>query len=98
MAFSATHRRRPAASRNLTDMGASASGAGQDADEEARRRLDAYTYLSAPERLEHVAINAGFLRNAAGRSCRPGHHGEAASEHWFRRGAPTLLRSGSNSW
>ncbi|WP_415937964.1 TIGR02677 family protein [Streptomyces sp. 039-1] len=41
-------------------MGASASGAGQDADEEARRRLNAYTYLSAPERLEHVAIMRVF--------------------------------------
>ncbi|GHE07288.1 TIGR02677 family protein [Streptomyces alanosinicus] len=41
-------------------MGASASGAGQDADEEARRRLDAYVYLSAPERLEHVAIMRVF--------------------------------------
>ncbi|GGW74089.1 TIGR02677 family protein [Streptomyces griseoloalbus] len=41
-------------------MGASASGAAQDADEEARRRLNAYTYLSAPERLEHVAIMRVF--------------------------------------
>ncbi|WTA33639.1 DUF2397 domain-containing protein (plasmid) [Streptomyces chartreusis] len=41
-------------------MGASASGAGQDADEEARRRLNAYTYLSGPERLEHVAIMRVF--------------------------------------
>ncbi|MFJ6568832.1 TIGR02677 family protein [Streptomyces sp. NPDC091292] len=41
-------------------MGASASDAGQDADEEARRRLTAYTYLSAPERLEHVAIMRVF--------------------------------------
>ncbi|MFJ6659660.1 TIGR02677 family protein [Streptomyces sp. NPDC091377] len=41
-------------------MGASASGAGQDADEEARRRLNAYTYLSAPERLEHIAIMRVF--------------------------------------
>ncbi|WNE98881.1 TIGR02677 family protein [Streptomyces luomodiensis] len=41
-------------------MGASASGAGQDCDEEARRRLNAYTYLSAPERLEHVAIMRVF--------------------------------------
>ncbi|GGV70245.1 hypothetical protein GCM10010294_28210 [Streptomyces griseoloalbus] len=58
--FSATHRRRPYAPRNLTGMGASASGAAQDADEEARRRLNAYTYLSAPERLEHVAIMRVF--------------------------------------
>ncbi|MEU6709303.1 TIGR02677 family protein [Streptomyces wuyuanensis] len=41
-------------------MGESASGAAQDADEEARRRLNAYTYLSAPERLEHVAIMRVF--------------------------------------
>ncbi|MER5597990.1 TIGR02677 family protein [Streptomyces sp. NPDC002265] len=41
-------------------MGAPASGAAQDADEEARRRLNAYTYLSAPERLEHVAIMRVF--------------------------------------
>ncbi|MER7816230.1 TIGR02677 family protein [Streptomyces sp. NPDC096153] len=41
-------------------MRASASGAAQDADEEARRRLNAYTYLSAPERLEHVAIMRVF--------------------------------------
>ncbi|MFE0802422.1 TIGR02677 family protein [Streptomyces sp. NPDC058812] len=41
-------------------MGASVSGAGQDADEETRRRLNAYTYLSAPERLEHVAIMRVF--------------------------------------
>lgn len=41
-------------------MGAAASGAGQDADGEARRRLNAYTYLSAPERLEHVAIMRVF--------------------------------------
>ncbi|MEU1535818.1 TIGR02677 family protein [Streptomyces fagopyri] len=41
-------------------MGASASGSGQDANEEARRRLNAYTYLSAPERLEHVAIMRVF--------------------------------------
>ena len=60
MAFSATHRWRPHAPRNLTGMGASVSGAGQEADEEARRRLNAYTYLSAPERLEHVAIMRVF--------------------------------------
>lgn len=60
VAFSATHRRRPCAPRNLAGMGASASGAAQDADEEARRRLNAYTYLSAPERLEHVAIMRVF--------------------------------------
>ncbi|GAQ64025.1 TIGR02677 family protein [Streptomyces scabiei] len=41
-------------------MGASVSGSGQDADEETRRRLNAYTYLSAPERLEHVAIMRVF--------------------------------------
>ncbi|MET7458244.1 TIGR02677 family protein [Streptomyces sp. NPDC005574] len=41
-------------------MGASVSDAAQDADEEARRRLNAYTYLSAPERLEHVAIMRVF--------------------------------------
>ncbi|SCD34076.1 TIGR02677 family protein [Streptomyces sp. PpalLS-921] len=41
-------------------MGASESGPGQDSDEEARRRLNAYTYLSAPERLEHVAIMRVF--------------------------------------
>ncbi|WP_328680769.1 DUF2397 family protein [Streptomyces sp. NBC_00343] len=41
-------------------MGASASAAAQDADEEARRQLNAYTYLSAPERLEHVAIMRVF--------------------------------------
>ncbi|MHC0429471.1 TIGR02677 family protein [Streptomyces sp. O3] len=41
-------------------MGASVSGAGQDADEETRRRLNAYTYLSAPERLEHIAIMRVF--------------------------------------
>ncbi|GAA0494648.1 TIGR02677 family protein [Streptomyces olivaceiscleroticus] len=29
-------------------------------DNEARRRLDAYTYLSAPERLEHIAIMRVF--------------------------------------
>ncbi|MGW4513952.1 DUF2397 domain-containing protein [Streptomyces sp. NPDC004393] len=31
-----------------------------EADGEARRRLDAYTYLSAPERLEHLAIMRVF--------------------------------------
>ncbi|MFJ2475499.1 TIGR02677 family protein [Streptomyces sp. NPDC087659] len=41
-------------------MRASASGAAEDAGEEARRRLNAYTYLSAPERLEHVAIMRVF--------------------------------------
>ncbi|MFB7998972.1 TIGR02677 family protein [Streptomyces sp. NPDC056002] len=41
-------------------MGVSASGAAQDADEEARRRLNAYSYLSAPERLEHIAIMRVF--------------------------------------
>ncbi|MBL1093127.1 MULTISPECIES: TIGR02677 family protein [Streptomyces] len=41
-------------------MGASASGARQVADEETRRRLNVYTYLSAPERLEHVAIMRVF--------------------------------------
>ncbi|MFF1379386.1 TIGR02677 family protein [Streptomyces sp. NPDC058308] len=41
-------------------MEGSASGAVQDADEETRRRLNAYTYLSAPERLEHVAIMRVF--------------------------------------
>ncbi|WP_433546452.1 TIGR02677 family protein [Streptomyces sp. CA-294286] len=41
-------------------MGASASGAGQDAGEGTRRRLDAYAYLSAPERLEHLAIMRVF--------------------------------------
>lgn len=60
MAFSAAHRRRPAAPRNLTGMGASAFGAGQDGDEGVRRRLDAYAYLSAPERLEHLAIMRVF--------------------------------------
>jgi uncharacterized protein (TIGR02677 family) len=34
--------------------------AAQDAHSEARRRLDAYTYLSAPERLEHLAIMRVF--------------------------------------
>ncbi|GAA1926967.1 hypothetical protein GCM10009716_38810 [Streptomyces sodiiphilus] len=42
-------------------MEAPVSGASPDAgDDEARRRLDAYTYLSAPERLEHVAIMRVF--------------------------------------
>ncbi|WP_051823237.1 TIGR02677 family protein [Streptomyces sp. NRRL S-1448] len=41
-------------------MGASASGASHVADEETRRRLNVYTYLSAPERLEHVAIMRVF--------------------------------------
>ncbi|MEU9737037.1 TIGR02677 family protein [Streptomyces sp. NPDC048002] len=41
-------------------MGVSAADAGQGADEEARRRLEAYSYLSAPERLEHVAIMRVF--------------------------------------
>ncbi|MEU7305687.1 TIGR02677 family protein [Streptomyces sp. NPDC007206] len=36
--------------------GASPNAATQDVQNEARRRLDAYTYLSAPERLEHLAI------------------------------------------
>ncbi|GAA3783932.1 hypothetical protein GCM10022206_24010 [Streptomyces chiangmaiensis] len=31
-----------------------------EADGEARRRLDAYTYLSAPERLKHLAIMRVF--------------------------------------
>lgn len=41
-------------------MGGSASGAAHETDEEVRRRLNAYTYLSAPERLEHVAIMRVF--------------------------------------
>ncbi|MEU0664105.1 TIGR02677 family protein [Streptomyces lavendulocolor] len=41
-------------------MEAPAPGAAQDAQSEARRRLDAYTYLSAPERLEHIAITRVF--------------------------------------
>ncbi|MGK5496535.1 TIGR02677 family protein [Streptomyces sp. URMC 125] len=44
-------------------MEAPAPGASPDAgdgDGEARRRLDAYAYLSAPERLEHVAIMRVF--------------------------------------
>ncbi|MER7985458.1 TIGR02677 family protein [Streptomyces noursei] len=41
-------------------MGGSTSDAAQDTDEEARRRLNAYTYLSAPERLEHIAIMRVF--------------------------------------
>ncbi|MFC8305387.1 TIGR02677 family protein [Streptomyces olivaceus] len=41
-------------------MGATATGACPDADEEARRRLNAYSYLSAPERLDHVAIMRVF--------------------------------------
>lgn len=60
VAFSATHRRRPYAPRNLAGMGGSASGAAHETDEEVRRRLNAYTYLSAPERLEHVAIMRVF--------------------------------------
>ncbi|GAB3206389.1 hypothetical protein GCM10027294_08550 [Marinactinospora endophytica] len=32
----------------------------QDADSTAHRRLGAYTYLSAPERLEHIAIMRVF--------------------------------------
>ncbi len=65
VAFSATHRRRPDAPRNLVGMAAPAPGAGQnaaaqDVHSEARRRLDAYSYLSAPERLEHLAIMRVF--------------------------------------
>lgn len=60
MAFSDTSRRRPYAPRNLAGMGGSASGAAHETDEEVRRRLNAYTYLSAPERLEHVAIMRVF--------------------------------------
>ncbi|MGW8763739.1 TIGR02677 family protein [Streptomyces sp. NPDC055815] len=42
-------------------MSAPAPGASSAADEdEPRRRLDAYSYLSAPERLEHVAIMRVF--------------------------------------
>ncbi|MGG2464627.1 TIGR02677 family protein [Streptomyces sp. RGM 3693] len=41
-------------------MGGSTSDAAQDTDEEARRRLNVYTYLSAPERLEHIAIMRVF--------------------------------------
>ncbi|MEU7086639.1 TIGR02677 family protein [Streptomyces achromogenes] len=41
-------------------MEAPARGAAQDAHGEARRRLDAYTYLSAPERLEYLAIMRVF--------------------------------------
>ncbi|MFF2569981.1 TIGR02677 family protein [Streptomyces sp. NPDC058084] len=42
-------------------MNAPAPGASSAADEdEPRRRLDAYSYLSAPERLEHVAIMRVF--------------------------------------
>lgn len=60
VAFSDTPRRRPYAPRNLAGMGGSASGAAHETDEEVRRRLNAYTYLSAPERLEHVAIMRVF--------------------------------------
>ncbi|MFF4398396.1 DUF2397 family protein [Streptomyces sp. NPDC001480] len=65
MAFSATHRRRQDAPRNLAGIEAPAPGAAQnaatqDVQYEARRRLDAYTYLSAPERLEHLAIMRVF--------------------------------------
>lgn len=50
---------------NLAGMEAPAPGAAQnaatqDVHSEARRRLDAYTYLSAPERLEHLAIMRVF--------------------------------------
>lgn len=41
-------------------MKASAPGAAQDTGDDTRRRLDAYSYLSAPERLEHVAIMRVF--------------------------------------
>ncbi|QJS10807.1 TIGR02677 family protein [Streptomyces argyrophyllae] len=40
--------------------GAAQNAATQDVHSEARRRLDAYTYLSAPERLEHLAIMRVF--------------------------------------
>ncbi|MBX7551141.1 TIGR02677 family protein [Streptomyces sp. tea 10] len=40
--------------------GAAQNAATQDVQYEARRRLDAYTYLSAPERLEHLAIMRVF--------------------------------------
>ncbi|MFF8880790.1 TIGR02677 family protein [Streptomyces flaveolus] len=40
--------------------GAAQNAATQDVQDEARRRLDAYTYLSAPERLEHLAIMRVF--------------------------------------
>ncbi|WP_329071689.1 hypothetical protein [Streptomyces sp. NBC_01429] len=40
--------------------GASASGVGQAADEKARRRLNEYACLSAPEWLEHAAIMQVF--------------------------------------
>lgn len=52
--------------RNLADMEVSAPGAPPDAeppdigDDETRRRLDAYKYLGAPERLEHLAIMRVF--------------------------------------
>lgn len=40
--------------------GAAQNAATQDVQYEARRRLDAYTYLSAPERLEHLVIMRVF--------------------------------------
>ncbi|GGW62101.1 hypothetical protein GCM10010503_44160 [Streptomyces lucensis JCM 4490] len=40
--------------------GAAQNAATQAVQYEARRRLDAYTYLSAPERLEHLAIMRVF--------------------------------------
>ncbi|MDT3395397.1 hypothetical protein RKE29_01820 [Streptomyces sp. B1866] len=36
------------------------SSSARDAGQEAHRRLDAYTYLSAPERLKHLAIMRVF--------------------------------------
>ncbi len=52
--------------RSLADMEVPAPGAPPDAappdtgDDETRRRLDAYKYLGAPERLEHLAIMRVF--------------------------------------
>ncbi|MCZ2527766.1 TIGR02677 family protein [Streptomyces sp. NPDC059506] len=40
--------------------GAGQNAAAQDVHSETRRRLDAYTYLSAPERLEHIAVMRVF--------------------------------------
>lgn len=49
------------APRSLADMEAPAPGAPPEpGDDETRKRLDAYAYLSAPERLEHVAIMRVF--------------------------------------
>ncbi|MFF8596968.1 hypothetical protein ACF061_37235 [Streptomyces sp. NPDC015220] len=79
--------------------GAAHDAAAQDVHSATRRRLDAYTYLSAPERLEHVAITRVFSGTLLADLAVPDVLAELRQPAAQPPGSmPTPSRSGWNSW